>query len=152
MPVEILDEAVTAVGGDFGNVTSKPGQISVWAINDGPPADGFPSRQQLETRGLPFEYGDRRSVRGFQVGKIKHASNGKEAPNIVKGASGREYVEMVIDEKSMLERTKFQAQIATDRQKSFDGGDGDEHMQVVSKLSEVQEKAADRRMLELVNQ
>lgn len=119
MPVEILDNIVANSEDALSQTVAPAGHVSVWCVNNGPATNGFRSADTVMQNGLPFGHGDRRTVRGFQVAKVaqkKMDEKGKESvgyrPNIVKGPSGVELIELYVDEESMIAKQKFEAEVS----------------------------------------
>ncbi len=120
MPVEINDNFL-ATGDDVFSQTAAPkGRVSIWCIHNGGASDGFKSSGQVQEHGLPFGHGSNKVVKGFEIAMAPDPSSGKGKTkrNIVKGPSGREYVELHVDEESMLEKQQWEASFSNDQVKS----------------------------------
>lgn len=106
MPIELIQEHIGHDGTAFGSTTSRSGEVSVWAVHNGPPGGGFMSSAQIEQRGLAFGNNERSVVKALRKGEV---SKGKQ--NIVIGPSGQQYAEYIFDAKELQERDQsFQRQ------------------------------------------
>lgn len=120
MPVELL-ENVIATGDDvFSQTVAPKGRVSIWCVHEGASADGFKSADQVMEHGLPFGHGSNKTVRGFETAMVK-VKGGKPRPNIVQGPMGRKYIELHVDEESMIEKQKFEGSVSNDAVRNAQG-------------------------------
>lgn len=109
--IETLDNAI-AIGDDFSSQTAAPaGNVSVWAVKDGPAVAGYPSADRLRQIGIPFGHGSRKTIKGFQAGMVK-GEDGKKRANTFKGPMGVELVEMYAPAEDFQEKQKWEAEVS----------------------------------------
>lgn len=120
MPVELLDNVIATGDDVFSQTVAPKGHVSVWCVHEGASADGFKSADQVMQQGLPFGHGSRQTVRGFQTAMVQ-VKGGKPRPNIVQGPMGRKYIELYVDEESMIEKQRFEGSVSNDAVKNAQG-------------------------------
>lgn len=121
MPVELLDNVIANGDDVFSQTVAPKGRVSVWCVHEGASADGFKSADQVIQHGLPFGHGSLKTVRGFETAMIP-VKGGKPRANIVQGPMGRKYIELHVDEESMIAKQVWEGSVSNDRVKSAQGG------------------------------
>ncbi len=122
MAVELLDNVI-ATGSDMftSQTAAGPGKVSYWAAVEGGDPMGNPVAGQVMQQGIPFGHGSRKVIRGITEAQVKDQKTGKLRPNIIKGPSGREYVELAVDEKDMIEKQKWEGEVSALRVREAQG-------------------------------
>lgn len=114
MPVETTENFLA--GGDdvFSQTVAPKGHVSMWCMHNSGAKNGFKSAAQVMEHGIPFGHGSNKVVKGWQIA-MAPTGDGKTKRNIVKSSSGDEIIELYVDEDSMLQKQRWEANISNDQ-------------------------------------